>query len=87
MQSITKILPRSQIYRFSTLRIIDTSIILPQLQKIQSNLQVLYKIDYDNNLNLKTTLRETEKNINFIKKYLKINGNNKENNTENIFLL
>jgi len=76
MQSIKIILPIRQlstINRYSSIKIIDESIIIPQLQRIYDNLSTLQKVDYDNNLNLKTTIQDTTKNVYMLQSQLKIN--------------
>ena len=76
MQSIKRILPIRQllpIRQFSTIKTIDESIVILQLQRIYDNLYALQKIDYDNNLNLKTTIHDTTKNVYMLQTQLKIN--------------
>ena len=74
MQSIKRILPINRlINNYSTIKTIDESIVIPQLQRIYDNLYALQKIDYDNNLNLKTTIHDTTKNVYMLQTQLKIN--------------
>ena len=70
MLSIKKILP---IRQFSSIRIIDESIILPHLKKIYNNLYTLQKIDCNNNSNLKLTIHDLTTNIYILQKQLNIN--------------
>ena len=76
MQSIKRILPIRQlstINRYSSIKIIDESIIIPQLQRIYDNLYTLQTVNSYNNLNLKTIIQDTAKNVYILQKQLKIN--------------
>lgn len=76
MQSIKRILlirQLSTINRFSTIKTIDESIIIPQLQRIYNNLYTLQIVNSYNNLNLKTIIQDTTKNVYILQKQLKIN--------------
>ena len=70
MQSIKRIL---SIRQFVSIKTIDESIIIPQLQRIYDNLYTLQTVNSYNNLNLKTIIQDTTKNVYILQKQLKIN--------------